>query len=157
MSVCVLCELIEAFLAVPCHHEQKLLIHIKSKLFPALLEASKVATMDFVNVSVPFCARQHKVIEFSSERHFTNSLYLLLQFPTLRLKELILVQLSEYKYLHLCAIHPDLQMKKTCSRDRQTNGFTSSSTLAYVSERFDISHYETLIAEDCFTCQLGGS
>ena len=111
VSLPVMCKLIEAFLAVPCHREQKLLIHTKSKLFPALLEASKVATMDFVNACVPSCALQHKVIEFSSAKHFTNSLYLFLQFPTIRLKELILVQLSEYyKYLHLCAVHPDLQM-----------------------------------------------
>ena len=46
-------------------------------------------------------------------------LYILLQWPIVRVNELVIVN---YKYLHLCALHPNLQvMKLVIVMDEKTN------------------------------------
>lgn len=72
-----------------------------------MLKETQVASTDMI---MPSCSLQHKVLKFSSDEDFTQALYILLQFPAVRLKELTIRTSS--KYFHLCAIHPDLEAIK---------------------------------------------
>ena len=107
----MLSTLLQAFITVPCPHAHKLLIHVSGRLqLQMTLEENQVASMDMKGVTIPSCSLQHKVLKFSSDEDLSEALYLLLQFPALRLKELTLFTNSDK--LHLCAIHPDLQTTK---------------------------------------------
>ena len=106
----MLSKLLQAFITTPCPHTHKLLIHIKGGIqFPSPLKENQVAAMDMQGLTIPSCSHQHKVLKFSSSDDLTKGLYLLLQFPAIRLKQLMLFT---NEYLHLCAIHPDLQVTK---------------------------------------------
>ena len=109
-----LSKLLQAFMTAPCQHSHKLTISNKKSLnFPNSIKPSQLAIIDIGGGNIPSCSIEHKSLEFSSKRDFTNSLYLLLQFSTVRLKTLTLVNLSQYEeYFHLCSLHPDLQVKK---------------------------------------------
>ena len=112
----VLSKLFQAFLTASCQHKQKVVIYTKQGFnFPMSIEDNQLASMDMAGMNVPSCGVEHKALEFSSQGldYFTNSLYMLLQFPSIRLRKLTLTDLEEYShYFHLCAIHPDLQVKK---------------------------------------------
>ena len=100
-------KLLRAFVTAPCQHAHKLLIYIKGgNQFPMSLMESQVAAMDMQGSTVPSCSLQHKVLKFSSGDDLTKVLYLLLQYPMIRLKKLTL--LTNNPYFHLCAIHPDM-------------------------------------------------
>ena len=104
-------KLLRAFVTAPCQHVHKLLIHIKGvSQFPTTLKESQVASMDMQGLTIPSCSLQHKVLKFSSSDDLTKALYLLLQYPTIRLKKLTLF--TNNAYFHLCAIHPDLQVSR---------------------------------------------
>ena len=109
-----LSKLLQAFMTAPCTQTQKLVIFSKKELqFPTPLKVSQLASLTMAPDTPPPCSVQHKTLEFSSQKEFTNALYLILQFPRIRLKELALVNLSVYhQYLHFCAMHPDLQTTK---------------------------------------------
>lgn len=104
-------KLLRAFITAPCQHAHKLLIHIKGvSQFPTSLKESQVASMNMQGLTIPSCSLQHKVLKFSSSDDLTKALYLLLQYPTIRLKNITLF--TNNAYFHLCAIHPDLQVSK---------------------------------------------
>ena len=109
-----LCKVLQAFMTAPCPQAQKLQIIAKKGIrFPTPLKASQLASFNLAPDTPPPCSVQHKTLEFSSQKEFTNALYLILQFPTIRLKEIALVNLGEFpQYLHFCAIHTDLQAAK---------------------------------------------
>ena len=128
-------KLLQAFLVAPCQHKQKVMVHTRQGVnFPKSIEVSQLASLDMAGMSIPSCGVEHKVLEFSSQQHFTNSLYLLLQFPKIRLKKLALVNLDKYsQYFHLCALHPDLQATKLVL-DLNTDTADISMLLATVQE-----------------------
>lgn len=77
-------------------------------MLPKSLKAAQLA----VHASSS-CSAQQKVLQLFPQKEFACALYLLLQFPSIRLKKIVLVNLNEFHdYLHLCALHPDLQMTK---------------------------------------------
>ena len=107
----MLSKLLRVFLTAPCPHVHKLMIHVKRGLqFQMTLKESQVAALDMKGMTIPPCSLQHKILKFSSNDDFTRGLYLLLQFPAIRLRVLTLFTSNEY--FHLCAIHPDLQTTK---------------------------------------------
>lgn len=110
----MLSKLLQAFVTTPCQHKQKLMIRTRRGVqFPKSINVSQLASMDMGVNRIPSCSIEHKVLDFSSPHDFMNCLYILLQFPVIRLKKIELLHLSEYKqYVHMCAIHPDLQAAK---------------------------------------------
>ena len=117
-------KLLQGFLTAPCSHSQQLTIHTKRSIkFPNAFDTRQLAALDIGGASVPQCAIQHKMLCLSSQNESTGVLYLLLQLPTIRLNEIMLVNLNDhYQYLHLCALHPDLQvMKLVIHVDRMMN------------------------------------
>ena len=111
-----LAKLIYAFMSTPGPPQrvQTLKVHVTKGIpFPKSIAENQLATMKLDVGSIPSCNAEHKKLEFDSPQSFTNALYLLLQFPVVRLKQITLVHLHEYhKYFHLCATHPDLQVAK---------------------------------------------
>ena len=111
-----LAKLIHAFMSTsgPFQRVQMLKVHVTKGIpFPKSIAEHQLATMKLDVGSIPSCSAEHKKLEFDSPQSFTNALYLLLQFPVVRLKQITLVHLHEYhKYFHLCATHPDLQVAK---------------------------------------------
>ena len=106
----MLSKLLQGFMTAPCPHTHKLMILTKKRLLlPTSLKASQLAALGAGSVPSPSCSAEHKILEFCSQEDFTSALYLLLQLPIIRLREMALVN---YQYLHLCAIHPDLQTTK---------------------------------------------
>ena len=110
----MLSKLLQGFMTVSCPHTHKLMILAKrGMVLSTSLKTNQLAALDTGSVPSPSCSAENKILEFSSQKEFTSALYLLLQLPTVRLREIALVNLSEYyQYLHLCAIHPDLQTTK---------------------------------------------
>ena len=109
-----LSKLLFAFMTVPCPNTQQLCIHIKGKtMHPSkALDIAGLATFDMKGETVPHCAIQHKVLEILPNYEFSRMLCILLQWPTIRLNKIVLGGNCEYEYLHLCALHPDLQVIK---------------------------------------------
>ena len=109
-------KLIYAFMSTPgpSQQVQTLRVHVTKGIpFPKSIAEHQLATMKLGVGSIPSCSAKNKKLEFDSPQSFTNALYLLLQFPVVRLKQITLVHLLEYhKYFHLCATHPDLQVAK---------------------------------------------
>ena len=105
-----LSQLLRAFIIAPCPHVQKLVVRIRDPQFQLKLKENQLASLDINDVTIPSCSLKHKVLTFSSRDGLTNGLYLLLQFPVIRLKNLALFTSSEN--FHLCAVHPDLQTTK---------------------------------------------
>ena len=104
-------KLLRAFVTAPCPHVHKLLFHIKGgSQFQMSLKENQIASMDMQGLTLPSCSLQHKVLKFTSGDDLAKALYLLLQYPTIRLKKLTLF--TNNAYFHLCAIHPDLQVTK---------------------------------------------
>ena len=103
-------KLIQGFLTTQCSKEHQLVIHTKGKLQSPFItfKLSQLAALNLGEATVPQCAVQHKILKFSSWLHFTHYLPLLLQMPTVRLNEIAV----NNQYLHLCALHPDLQVAK---------------------------------------------
>ena len=112
----MLSRLLNEFMAVSCAHVHKLTILVKKGIaLPTLLKENQLAghCKGGSQVASTSCSSELKVLRFSSEKESTQSLYLILQLPTIRLKKIALVDLNNYHdYVHLCAIHPDLQTTK---------------------------------------------
>ena len=121
-----LSKLLFAFLTAPCSHKQHLTIEVdKLKLdrhewnlldsdvsgasirIPDELDVADLATFDMGGVTVPQCAVEHKVLHPSKSS--PSVIHLVLQLPTVRLNEL---HVDSIKNLHLCSLHPDLQVMK---------------------------------------------
>ena len=103
-------HLLQAFIIAPCPHVQKLIVRVRDSQFQLILKENQLASLDMKDMTIPSCSLKHKVLTFSSRDDLTNGLYILLQFPVIRLKKLTL--LTSSKNFHLCAIHPDLQTTK---------------------------------------------
>jgi hypothetical protein len=103
-------HLLQAFITAPCPHVQKLILRVRDSQFHLMLKENQLASLDMKGMTIPSCSLKHKVLIFSSRNGLTNGLYLLLQFPVIRLKKLALLTSSEN--FHLCAAHPDLQIIK---------------------------------------------
>ena len=117
-----LSKLLFAFLTAPCSHKQHLTIEVdkthernllESDLSAAIIQirdelnVADLATFDMGGVTIPQCAVEHKVLHPSKSSPAV--LYLVLQLPTIRLNEL---HVESIKNLHLCSLHPDLQVMK---------------------------------------------
>ena len=107
-----LSKLIQGFLTLQCSRKQQLVIYVKGKV-PAptiTFDESHLAALNLGEATVPPCAVQLKTIKFKvpSVCYSTVYLPLLLQMPTIRLNEITV----HGNYLHLCALHPDLQVAK---------------------------------------------
>jgi hypothetical protein len=106
----MLSKLLGAFMMTPCEHTLKLLIHVKgdnlleSHASSLKLKQNQVEAMDMHGVTIPSCGLQHKVLKFLSNDGLSKGLYVLLQYPEIRLKELTIF--SDNEYLHFCATHP---------------------------------------------------
>lgn len=75
-------KLLQEFMKAP--HTKKIKIHVKNSLMlPKSLKAAQLA----VHASSS-CSAQQKVLQLFPQREFTCALYLLLQFPSIRLKKL---------------------------------------------------------------------
>ena len=103
-------RLLQAFITAPCPHVQKLILRVRDSQLQLTLKENQLASFDMKGMTIPSCSLVHKVLTFSSRDGLTNGLYLLLQFPVIRLKKLALFTKSEN--FHLCAAHPDLQVTK---------------------------------------------
>ena len=103
-------HLLQAFITAPCPHVQKLILRVRDSQLQLTLKENQLASLDMKGMTIPSCSLTHKVLTFSSRDGLTNGLYLLLQFPVIRLKKLVLFTKSEN--FHLCAAHPDLQVVK---------------------------------------------
>jgi len=116
MYLLMLSKLLQGFMTASCPHTHKLMFLAKrGMVLPTSLKMNQLASLDagIVPSNSPSCSAEHKILKFSSKKEATSALYLLLQLPTVRLREIALVNLSEYyQYLHLCAVHPDLQTTK---------------------------------------------
>ena len=113
----MLCKLLQEFMTTPCSHTQKLMIRTRKELLSSLpksLKENQVATMKGnTRAPLPFGSAQHKELQLSSQKEYTLILQIILQLPSIRLKEIVLDNLDDYPdYLHLCAIHPDLHTTK---------------------------------------------
>ena len=121
-----LSKLLFAFLTAPCSHKQHLTIEVNklepdthewnlldldvsgaSIRIPDELDMADLATFDMGGVTVPQCAVEHKVLHPSKSSPAV--IHLVLQLPTVRLNEL---HVDSIKNLHLCSLHPDLQVMK---------------------------------------------
>jgi hypothetical protein len=106
-------KLLFIFLTAPCPGTQKLFISIKGKAtayHSTVLPIAELATLSMKGTTLPHCAIHHKMLEIFPQHDITRILYILLQWPIARLNELVLS--VKYKYLHLCALHPNLQVMK---------------------------------------------
>ena len=106
-------KILQGFMSVPSANMQRLVICSKSGVaLPSSLQIDRLASFG-VATALPHSVAQHKALQCSSKEEFTKVLYLLLQLPTVRLKEIALLNIEEYhQYIHLCAVHPDLEMTK---------------------------------------------
>ena len=101
----MLSKLLQAFLVAPCQHKQKIRIHTRRGVnFPTSIEVSQLASMNMAGMNIPSCAVEHKVLEFESQEDFTKCLYLILQFPRVRLRTLTLANLEEYSHAVLSSV-----------------------------------------------------
>ena len=106
-------KLLFIFLTAPCPGSQQLCIFIKGKAtaYPSkILPIAELATLNMKGTTLPHCAMQHKMLQIFPQYDIARILYILLQWPIVRLNELVLIVNNEY--LHLCALHPDLQVLK---------------------------------------------
>ena len=117
MHVLMLSQLLKGFIMIPCTHLHKLTILVKKGIvLPTSLKENQLPANPIhrsSQISSTACSAEHKILQFASKKELTQSLYLILQLPTIRLKEIALVDMKDYhSYVHLCAIHPDLQTTK---------------------------------------------
>ena len=90
-------QLLNEFMAVSCAHVHKLTILVKKGIvLPTLLKENQLAgrCKGGSQVASTSCSSELKVLRFSSEKESTQSLYLILQLPTIRLKNITLVDLN---------------------------------------------------------------
>lgn len=117
-------KLLFAFLRAPCPGTQQLFITVKERAaaYPSkVLPIAELATLSMNGTTFPHCAIYHKILEVfpQYDNIITKILYILLQWPIIRMNELVIVN---YKYLHFCALHPNLQvMKLVIIVDEKTN------------------------------------
>ena len=104
-------KLLQAFMTVPCELTQKLVISTPSNtLQTPFLTKQQLATLHMGPASVPECALHHKILQTDPQNH---TLQFLLLLPCIRLTELELnCSRNMIPYFHLCACHPNLQIKK---------------------------------------------
>jgi hypothetical protein len=105
-------KLLQAFMTVPCELNQKLVISTPSNtLQTPFLTKQQLASLNMGSASVPECALHHKILQSASPQNHTLQFLLLL--PCIKLTELELnCSWNMIPYFHLCACHPDLQIKK---------------------------------------------
>ena len=130
----MLTKLLKAFMTTPCQHKQKLCLKIAQCVQLPKLTTSQLGSINVGSDNIPSCS--YKILELSSQS-VTNSLNLLLQFSTLRLQDITFdVRSNDNEYLHLCAIHPDLQaIKLTINVHNVTTQIASHvTTMATVQE-----------------------
>lgn len=104
-------RLLQAFMTVPCELTQKLIVSIPVNTRKiAFLTKQQLGTLDMGYSTVPECALHHKKLQSYSQNHTLQYLLLL---PYIRLTELELICSSDMiPFFHLCACHPNLQVKK---------------------------------------------
>ena len=107
-----LSKLLQGFMTAPCSSTQQLTISVKKRVpFPDTFDVADLATLKVGEFYVPQCAAEHKKLHFSfRQSRRLEVLRILLQLPTVRLKEICLD--GDFKYVHLCSLHPDLQVTK---------------------------------------------
>ena len=109
-----LAKLIYSFMTAPCLQRQTLTFACKRMAVQSSdpLDVEELASIPVERIgNVPQCAVEHKELYLSSRHHkFTGILNLLLQLPSVRLNGIRLD--GDYEYIHLCALHPDLLVKK---------------------------------------------
>ena len=112
VNILTLSKLLLGFMTAPCSHKQQLSIYTKGETrIPTTIERGHLAALDMGGAVVPQCALQHKMLKFSPQSQFTQSLHILLKLPTIRLNEIVI--LNHHQHLHLCA---DLQVMKLVIR-----------------------------------------
>ena len=108
-------KFLQAFMTVPCGLTQKLVISTPSEtpsntLHTPFLIKQQLATLNMGSASVPECALHHKILQTGPQNHTLQYLLLL---PCIRLTELELnCTRNMIPYVHLCACHPNLHVKK---------------------------------------------
>ena len=135
VNILMFMRLLQGFMSAPCSQVQKMVIHTGISL-PTSLKTSQLAAVG-TPIALPSSIAQYKSLQFNLEDEFTKALYLILQLPTVRLRELVLVSLNKYKYLHLCAMHPNLQARKLVI-DTGGNSELQSSVLATITHDFAV-------------------
>ena len=118
-------KLLQGFMTLPCLSTQKLIICSRHGIHPLepqfeFFRDLKCPTSEGRKLgskadSVPNCATEHKLLRFfpAMKSTSTSALSLLLQAPTIRLKEIALVLFPQScEHLHSLASHPDLQVQK---------------------------------------------
>lgn len=117
MHILMLSQLLKEFIAISCTHVHKLTILIKKGIALPILQKENQLPVHHnqgdPQIASMACNAEHKVLQFASKAELTQSLYVILQLPIIRLKEIALVSVKDYhSYVHLCAVHPDLQTTK---------------------------------------------
>lgn len=104
-------KLLQTFMTVPCELTQKLIISTPENTRQIVfLTKQQLGTLDMGYSTVPECALHHKILQSYPQNHTQQYLLLL---PCIRLIELQLTCSSDMiPFIHLCACHPDLQVKK---------------------------------------------
>lgn len=104
-------NLLVGFMTSPCWHTQTLMIHPKKSVFPFdEFQAQQLCALVTGGDAVPDCGTEHKIFQIFPQDDFNETLYFILQLPTVRLRKVCLPLLSQY--FHLSATHRDFQVEK---------------------------------------------
>ena len=102
----MLSQLRKEFMAISCTHVYKLTILVKKGIvLPTSLKENnlRIRGKEDPQIASTACSAEHKVLRFALKKELTQSLYLILQQPIIRLKEIALLDIKK---------HPDLQTTK---------------------------------------------
>ena len=104
-------QLLQAFMTSPCRLAQKLVIRAsESARQTPFLVKQQVGSFDVGDAIISECALRHKVLEIYPENYLLEFLLLL---PCIRLTEVELnCSSGTTPIFHLCACHPNLQVKR---------------------------------------------
>ena len=104
-------QLLQAFMTSPCHLAQKLVIRASesARQSPFLIK-QQLGSLDVGDAIISECALRHKILEIYPQNYILEFLLLL---PCICLTELELnCSRGTIPIFHLCACHPNLQVKK---------------------------------------------
>lgn len=100
-----LSELFQDFIETHCVHSQTLHVQINNASFVPKIKEMRITANK--RHSIPTCAIKHKKVSSNADSN-NVILFVLLQLPTIRLKEITITN----NFLHLSALHPDFQVTR---------------------------------------------
>ena len=145
-NVDLLTLLVHGFMSAPCSNNQQLSLFVSESMRRKYLfnDASLPSPKKDFKISAPDCGVKHKQLLYvTSDFDYTGRLdncsilEVLLQFPSIQLKDLMFECMSDFKgnypFLHLAALHPDLHVSALLFH---FNRYLSQQFLLTVKEDF---------------------